>query len=264
MKRTGSIGSRVPPAVTITRRAGEVGGGAAAPERGWPVAASTMAAGSARRPAPTSPPARRPTSGSTTCTPRARSTRRLSCTAGCSHISVCIAGHTSTGARVASSDVGEQVVADARRRRGRAPGRWPGATSTRSAVWPRWVCGIGCVLVPERRPGPLGAERVEGGAPDEVQRALGEHRDHVGARRRRGGGRPRSPCRRRCPPDTPRTTRLPSSMVVGGAGARRPTRRPRRRRRPPRRPPRGPARRRGSCRPRSPRRRSRAACGPTR
>jgi hypothetical protein len=28
---------------------------------------------------------------------------RLSCTAGCSHISVCIAGQTTTGARVASS-----------------------------------------------------------------------------------------------------------------------------------------------------------------
>ena len=36
-------------------------------------------------------------------------------------------------------------------------------------------------LVPERRPGPLGAEGVEGGAADEVERALGEHRDHVGA-----------------------------------------------------------------------------------
>ena len=36
-------------------------------------------------------------------------------------------------------------------------------------------------LVPQRRPGPLGAERVEGGAPDEVQRPLGEDRDHVGA-----------------------------------------------------------------------------------
>ena len=36
-------------------------------------------------------------------TPRRRSVARLSCTAGCSHISVCIAGQTTTGARVASS-----------------------------------------------------------------------------------------------------------------------------------------------------------------
>ena len=65
--------------------------------------AATMRSGSASRPSPTSPPARRPASGSSTCTPRRRSVARFSCTAACSHISVCIAGHTSTGARVASS-----------------------------------------------------------------------------------------------------------------------------------------------------------------
>ena len=69
--------------------------------------------GSASRPAPTSPPASRPDSGSTTCTPRRRSVARFSCTAACSHISVCIAGATSTGARVASSVAREQVVGDA-------------------------------------------------------------------------------------------------------------------------------------------------------
>jgi hypothetical protein len=36
------------------------------------------------------------------CTPRRRSVATLSMTAGCSHISVCIAGQTITGARVAS------------------------------------------------------------------------------------------------------------------------------------------------------------------
>ena len=36
-------------------------------------------------------------------------------------------------------------------------------------------------LVPERRPRPLGAEGVEGGAADEVERALGEDGHHVGA-----------------------------------------------------------------------------------
>ncbi|CAB4591591.1 unannotated protein [freshwater metagenome] len=34
-------------------------------------------------------------------TPRLRSNAMLSITAGCSHISVCIAGHNTTGARVA-------------------------------------------------------------------------------------------------------------------------------------------------------------------
>ncbi len=100
MKRTGSMGSRVPPAVTTTRRS----------SRSWRESSArrasttaTMEAGSARRPAPTSPPASRPLSGSTTCTPRDLSRRRFSCTAGCSHISVCMAGQTTTGARVANS-----------------------------------------------------------------------------------------------------------------------------------------------------------------
>jgi malate dehydrogenase len=66
-------------------------------------ASATIRSGSARRPAPTSPPASRPASGSTTCTPRLRNTETFSTTLGCSHISVCIAGHTMTGARVASS-----------------------------------------------------------------------------------------------------------------------------------------------------------------
>ncbi len=70
MKRTGSIGSRVPPAVTSTCRP--------CIDRGVPdvvsssVAAATMSTGSASRPAPTSPPARRPSVGSTTWTPRDR------------------------------------------------------------------------------------------------------------------------------------------------------------------------------------------------
>ena len=56
------------------------------------------------------PAGQRPTAGSTTCTPR-RSVAMLSTTAGCSHISVCIAGHTSTGARVASSVLRSRSVA---------------------------------------------------------------------------------------------------------------------------------------------------------
>ena len=102
MKRTGSIGSRVPPAVTSTRTPGEVGGGGRAEERlggglddggGLGQAAGAdVAAGQA------------PDLGLDDVHAAARAARaRLSCTAGCSHISVCMAGHTSTGARVASS-----------------------------------------------------------------------------------------------------------------------------------------------------------------
>ncbi len=63
---------------------------------------ATMTAGSASRPEPESPPARRPSSGGTTVTPRAAEDLRLCCTAGCSHISVCMAGHTTTGPAVAT------------------------------------------------------------------------------------------------------------------------------------------------------------------
>ena len=98
MKRTGSMGSRVPPAVTSTcsparswRRPSERGRRAATMASGV-----GQAAGAARRPRPGGP-----TSGSTTCTPRRRSVATLSWTAGCSHISVCMAGQTTTGALVA-------------------------------------------------------------------------------------------------------------------------------------------------------------------
>ena len=149
MKRTGSIGSARAARAHHHTPSGEV---AAAPRRDAqrpPVAAATMSAGSARRPAPTSPPASRPSPGSTTCTPRRRSVARFSCTAGCSHISVCMAGHTITGARVASTVAVEQPVGDPvgvaaekarRRRRPRAPDR---------RVWPRWVCGNGVGLGPQ-------------------------------------------------------------------------------------------------------------------
>ena len=77
-----------------------VAGGPAAPSS--PSTVSTITDGSASRPAPMSPPASRPSSGGTTVTPRARRTARLCWTAGCSHISVCMAGHTTTGAAVAT------------------------------------------------------------------------------------------------------------------------------------------------------------------
>ena len=141
MKRTGSIGSRVPPAVTTTRspvrswscsavsspstaRDDRLGLGQAA---GADVAAGQAAAlglddvDAARRAA----------------------ARRLSCTDGVlPHLGVHGRAHQHRGPG-GEQDVGEQVVADARRRRGPSTRAVAGATSTRSAVWPRWVCGIG-------------------------------------------------------------------------------------------------------------------------
>ena len=116
----------------VDRLAGAAGGdehaqpGEVAAGRARASTAATMSPGSARRPAPTSPPARRPDSGSTTCTPRRRSVARLSCTAGCSHISVCMAGQTTHRRPGGQQRGGEQVVGDARRRRRRAAGPWPG------------------------------------------------------------------------------------------------------------------------------------------
>ena len=63
---------------------------------------------------PESPPASRPSSGSTMCTPRRRSVAMLSATAGCSHISVCIAGQTIDRGARGEQDVGQQI--------GRQPG----------------------------------------------------------------------------------------------------------------------------------------------
>ena len=96
MKRTGSIGSRVPPADTTTRRPASVGGVSTRADglhdgRGLGQAAlAQVAAGEAAL------------GRGHDVTPRPRSVARLSCTAGCSHISVCMAGQTTTGARVAS------------------------------------------------------------------------------------------------------------------------------------------------------------------
>ena len=125
------------------------------------------------------PGARSP--GSTTWTPRPRSTRRLSCTAGCSHISVCMAGHTSTGARVASRTLVSRsslmpAGVEAQDLGGR--GRDEHEVSRLTEVGVRDRMGF----VPQGRPCSLRGEGVEGRSPDEVEGAVGEDRDHVRAR----------------------------------------------------------------------------------
>ena len=132
-KRTGSSGSRVPPAVTTTCRPARSARGGRRPARGPRRAISS---GSAIRPGPVSAPVSRPAAGSETWTPRARSVATFATVAGCCHISVCIAGASSDRAARASSVVlsrssarpcaaraSRSAVAGATRSRGRPAGR---------------------------------------------------------------------------------------------------------------------------------------------
>ena len=91
-KRTGSSGSSVGPAVTSTVSPSR--------SRGRFSSARTAAAirsGSARRPGPTMPQARAPSSGSTMVCPRPRKVSRLRRVAGWFHMLVFIAGASTTG-----------------------------------------------------------------------------------------------------------------------------------------------------------------------
>ena len=94
-----------------------------------------MSAGSGSRPGPESGPVSRPTAGGRTTAPRRRRVATLSWVAGCSHISVCIAGTKTTGqdavSRVAVSRSSARPMAARASRSAVA-----GATTTRSAFWP--------------------------------------------------------------------------------------------------------------------------------
>ncbi len=102
-KRTASMGSRVPPAVTSTRRPSQGPAVIGPRPRAASIAARTTA-GSARRPIPHSPwEPSRPSVGATRRTPRSWSVATLACVAGCSHMWTFIAGATSTGQVAASA-----------------------------------------------------------------------------------------------------------------------------------------------------------------
>jgi hypothetical protein len=98
-----------------------------------------MSAGSGSRPGPESGPVSRPTAGGRTTFPRRRRVATLSWVAGCSHISVCIAGTKTTGqdavSRVAVSRSSARPVAARASRSAVA-----GATTTRSACCPMRTC----------------------------------------------------------------------------------------------------------------------------
>ena len=93
---TGSIGSRVPPAVTNTFL----------PNKSFLIPKtvsnlSMMERVSGNRPGPMSSPVNLPTSGSITSKPRALNVATLACVAGSSHICGCIAGTTKIGTSTA-------------------------------------------------------------------------------------------------------------------------------------------------------------------
>jgi len=100
MYRTGSIGSRVGPAVTSTCSPARSRTGDSAPST-----ASMIASTSGSRPLPASPEASGPASGSRTVTPRALRVATLAATAGCPHMPPSIAGARITGERAASRSV---------------------------------------------------------------------------------------------------------------------------------------------------------------
>ena len=95
MKRTGSRGSRVGPLVTniFFPRNGPFCAKRA-------TMAETICSGSAIRPFPSSPLAKKPLSGSIICTPCIRSLCKFSCVVGCANISRSMVGATHTGARI--------------------------------------------------------------------------------------------------------------------------------------------------------------------
>ena len=210
MKRTGSIGSRVPPAVTSTRSPARSGSVSARST------AATIVAGSARRPAPTVAPGQASLFGR----------HEVHAAAG-KHAQVVlhsrvlphlgVHGRADHDGRASGEQRGgEEVVRDPRgvgadepgggrapRPRRRRPARCACAGSGRRRRTAR--CG------PARTPAPrtwCGRRTVRRLRSAPASRAR---------RRRRGGGRPRLPCRRRSRPVTPRTTRRPSRRDIESA-----------------------------------------------
>ena len=127
MNRTGSMRSRVGPAVTTTLRP------ASAPVPGSSrKTASTIASGSSIRPGPVSPQACPPAAGPRISTPRERSRSTLARVAAFDHISRFMAGATAIGASVARHRVASRSSASPCARRA-MKSALAGATTMRSA-----------------------------------------------------------------------------------------------------------------------------------
>ena len=208
MKRTGSIGSRVPPAVTRTRRPSQGRSPAGQPP---PRPRRAGAAGSGRRPRPCSPrEARRPSSGSITSTPRSRRVARLAWVAASAYMRSFIAGASRRGAAQARKEVVSIesampaaslaiVLAEAGATRkasqlaasSRWPiGSWAGAPVAGEGAAHRVALELGDQ---DRR----ADDPLEGGGADEAGRRLASSAPGRRGRRASPGARTRAPCRRR-------------------------------------------------------------------
>ena len=129
--------SWVPPALISTRLPARVGANVLV--RSTVRASSAITSGSSKRPGPVSLPVRRPCAGSSTVIPRSRSVATFACVAGLSHISVCMAGASTTG-HVATRMV-EVSRSSARPAAARAmKSAVAGATTIRSASCPTRTC----------------------------------------------------------------------------------------------------------------------------
>ena len=220
MNRTGSIGSASPRPRPRTRdaRRGQPprrGDGSLGPARAGRARSSTMTEGSASRPAPESPPASRPSSGGTTVTPRGPEDGQVVLDGRVlPHLGVHGRAHHHRRRR-GDQRGGQQVVGEPAGVAGQEVGGGRGHHDRGRPAGP-----AGCGGWP--RPRPTGSS---GPAPSRGRRrwpgprtgwparsAPGPH----GRRRRPAGGRPRRPCRRRCPP-TPRGPRtgLPRAPSSG-------------------------------------------------
>ena len=233
MNRTGSIGSRVPPADTTTRTpvrspAGPPSIAAAVPP------ASTQCVEHRGRRSPTARPAgpircrRRPadpSSGATTLTPRARRTARL-CLDGrvLPHLGVHGRAHHHRGGGRHQRG-GEEVVGEPAGVPGQQVG---GGRRHHDQVGPLAQAGVGNGrgLVPQADLGRLRAQGVEGGLARRTGWPARSGPVPRGCRRRPADGRPRPPCRRRCR----RTRRAPRRACLRPTVASSPA--PRRRSRP--------------------------------
>ena len=106
--------------------------------------------------------------------PAPRSVATLARVAGCSHISVCMAGANTTGQRAVSSTAvsrSSDIPAAARAIRSAVAG----ATMTRSASWPSRTCGTSCTSSHGVGRDRLAGQRRPGGGADEVQGVRGRH-----------------------------------------------------------------------------------------
>ena len=119
-----------------------------------------------------------PTAGSRTSAPRSRRVATLAWVAGCSHISVCIAGAKTTGQRAVSRVLVSRSSARpwaARASRSAVAG----ATTTRSAAWPIRTCGTSWASVQTSVETGLPDSAAQVAAPTNSSAACGRYDGHV-------------------------------------------------------------------------------------